>query len=246
MLLENIRMGRTLEIYVEREGYRYRLVSKVEDSNPKRICVSLIAANGRVFRFLPEDSIRLVYRDDDNMWEWQNVKGGIAKLDDEPVHFFEIQDKGKSFNRRNAYRVPIGDEITLSFYKDMQMGGFVSDIPLPEDGAGKEEDEATLAALIEEPEILTTTALVKDISENGIGLFSNFEFNTEDSMFFSLPSPYGALESKAIIVRKDEMKTANTKYNYYYGAIFTQAHKDMMRYIYDIQRELLKKQREKR
>ena len=28
MLLENIPLGRTLEIYIDREGYRYRLVSK--------------------------------------------------------------------------------------------------------------------------------------------------------------------------------------------------------------------------
>ena len=28
MLLENIPLGRTLEIYIDREGYRYRLVSR--------------------------------------------------------------------------------------------------------------------------------------------------------------------------------------------------------------------------
>ena len=32
MLLENIPLGRTLEIYIDREGYRYRLVSKVEEA----------------------------------------------------------------------------------------------------------------------------------------------------------------------------------------------------------------------
>ena len=30
MLLENIALGKTMEIYVDRDGYRYRLVSKVE------------------------------------------------------------------------------------------------------------------------------------------------------------------------------------------------------------------------
>ena len=52
MLLENIPLGRTLEIYIDREGYRYRLVSKVEEAKSNQVCVSLIASNGRAFQFL--------------------------------------------------------------------------------------------------------------------------------------------------------------------------------------------------
>ena len=44
MLLENIPLGRTLEIYIDREGYRYRLVSKVEEAKSNQVCVSLIAS----------------------------------------------------------------------------------------------------------------------------------------------------------------------------------------------------------
>lgn len=47
MLLENIPLGKTLEIFVEREDYRYRLVSKVEDTNAFRVCVTAIASSGR-------------------------------------------------------------------------------------------------------------------------------------------------------------------------------------------------------
>ena len=44
MLLENIPLGRTVEIFVDREGYRYRLTSKAEYVDKKKICVTLIAA----------------------------------------------------------------------------------------------------------------------------------------------------------------------------------------------------------
>ena len=47
MLLEKIPLGKTLEIIVEREDYRYRLISKVEDTNDRRVCVTAIASNGR-------------------------------------------------------------------------------------------------------------------------------------------------------------------------------------------------------
>ncbi len=90
MLLENIALGKTMEIYVDRDGYRYRLVSKVEKTGVKKICLTAIMAGGRAFKFRPEDKIRLVYRSEDQMWEWLNVKAGLAKLDDEPVHYFGL------------------------------------------------------------------------------------------------------------------------------------------------------------
>ena len=104
MLLENIPLGKTLEIFVDREDYRYRLVGKVEDTNEFRVCVTAISSSGRFFEFLPEDNVRIVYRDQNFMWEWDKVKAGLAKLEGFPVHYFQIVDKGKTFNRRNAYR----------------------------------------------------------------------------------------------------------------------------------------------
>ena len=117
MLLENIALGKTMEIYVDRDGYRYRLVSKVEKTGVKKICLTAIMAGGRAFKFRPEDKIRLVYRSEDQMWEWLNVKAGLAKLDDEPVHYFEIVNKGQSFNRRQAYRVTIDADIEIGFFQ---------------------------------------------------------------------------------------------------------------------------------
>ena len=73
MLLENIPLGRTVEIFVDREGYRYRLTSKAEYVDKKKICVTLIAARGKVFKFNPEDSISVVYRDSDNMWKCSKI-----------------------------------------------------------------------------------------------------------------------------------------------------------------------------
>ena len=79
MLLEKIPLGKTLEIFVEREDYQYHLISKVEDTNEFRVCVTAIASHGRYFEFLPTDRIRLVYRDEESMWEWSKVRAGLAE-----------------------------------------------------------------------------------------------------------------------------------------------------------------------
>lgn len=52
MLLENIPLGRTLEIYIDREGYRYRLVSKVEEAKSNQVCVSLSHPMEELFSFM--------------------------------------------------------------------------------------------------------------------------------------------------------------------------------------------------
>ena len=63
MLLENISIGRTIEIYIDREGYLYRMTSTVEEVNSKRLCVTLIAAHGKTFMFKPDDKVKIVYKD---------------------------------------------------------------------------------------------------------------------------------------------------------------------------------------
>lgn len=239
MLLEKIALGKTLDIYVDREGYRYRLVSKVEDATARRICVSLIAANGRVFQFHPEDDIRIVWRNGEQMWEWPKVKAGIAKLDDEPVHFFEITNPGKSFNRRNAYRVSVNEEIDLGFYTMPGLGKKLSEKPV--ETKKLEDGNIQIIELNVHPE--RVRGFIKDVSETGIGIYSNHEFNIEDSLFFDIPSPYGMLGVRAEIIRKDELRSITHKYSNYYGCIFVQTDKRLLRYIYDIQREMLKKQK---
>ena len=50
---------------------------------------------------------------------------------------------------------------------------------------------------------------------------------------------------KAQVVRSIELRATNNRYSIYYGCVLTQADKKLIKYIYDIQREQLKKQKEK-
>lgn len=240
MLLEKISLGKTLEIYIDREGYRYRLVSKVEDTSAHRVCVTLIAASGRAFRFLPEDDIRLVYRDEDQIWEWPQVKAGIVKLEDSPVHFFEITNKGHSFNRRNAYRVSLNEDVEIGYYMVSGKRRKYSDPVLPEE-LGEEEAEW------EEQTPKYVKGMIKNVSETGIGLYTDFEFDTEDGIFLDIPSDYGMLATKATVIRKDELhlRGSNHHYKFYYGCVFSQADHRLIKMIFDVQREVLKRQRDK-
>ncbi len=266
MLLENIALGKTMEIYVDREGYRYRLVSKVEKTGVKKICLTAIMAGGRAFKFRPEDKIRLVYRGEDQMWEWLNVKAGLGLLDNEPVHYFEIINKGQSFNRRQAYRVNIDEEVQIGFYQVPGSRQRFSYAPLVKeeyeaivDGNGveleKEEDDRSGKVFIEkrlrmvpmkEAVEKKVRGLVHDISESGMGFYSNEELEIENSFYCQIPSDYGPLLVRSSVVRVDDKAKGNRKYHFYYGCIYEEADQKLIRYIYDIQRRQIQKQRERK
>ena len=266
MLLENIALGKTMEIYVDRDGYRYRLVSKVEKTGVKKICLTAIMAGGRAFKFRPEDKIRLVYRSEDQMWEWLNVKAGLAKLDDEPVHYFEIVNKGQSFNRRQAYRVNIDADVEIGFYQVPGNRQRLSYVPLVKeeyeafvDGNGveldREEDDRSGKVFIEkrlrmvpmkEAEERKIRGFVHDISETGMGFYSNELLEIENSFYTRIPSDYGPLQARCSIVRVDDHPKGNRRFRYYYGCIYEESDQKLIRYIYDVQRRQIQKQRDRR
>lgn len=272
MLLENISLGRTVEIFVDRDGYLYRLVSKVENTNPRRVCVSLIASNGRAFMFHPEDEIKLVCREGEQMWEWLGVRPGLAKLDGELVHYFEISNKGQSFNRRNAYRVVIDKEVEIGFFQVPDSAEKSALIPLVKEeyevvsgelNQSPNTDEDYIAdGMLSEGKVIVekrvrlvpqkdiapqkVKALVKNISESGTGVYSNFCFQENDSFFMEIPSTYGGLKVKATIVRVTKLLSSPGKYNYYYGCMYSEADKRLIRYIYDVQRKRIRSKREQK
>jgi len=236
MLLENLTIGKTIEINVDREGYCYHFVSKIELASKKRLCVSLIASNNKVFKFKPEDKVTIIYRDTEQIWEWDNVTAGIIKNDNFLMHYFDIADKGKSFNRRNAYRVLISEEVMIGYYD--QYGTTAKSADMQKTGPSGEEDVP--------PEMITpkfAKGYVRDISETGVGICTDYQFVIGDSMFFTIPSSYGELTIKAKVVRKTHMDASSHKYINYYGCVLLQTENKLTKYIFDIQRKALRIQR---
>lgn len=267
MLLENISLGKTLEIYVDREGYRYRLVSKVEKTSVRRVCVTAITtAGGRAFLFHPEDKIRLVYRDEDQIWEWYKVTAGLAKLEGEPVHYFDISNKGRSFNRRQAYRVNIDEDVEFGYFQVPGSQTRSAFVPLVQeeyeaivDDNGVElekpaEDKTGTLMMekrirmvpMEEAVEKRVRGHIRDISETGMGIFSNERMDIGDSFYVKIPSSYGPLMTRCDIIRTDDMESANRKYRYYYGCVYTESDQKLLKYIFEIQRKHIQKQRERK
>lgn len=226
MRLTEMKLGKSLEIHVDREGYRYRVVSKVEDVKADRVCVTLIATRSRVFRFIDTDKIDFIYKDEDRLWKWNNVKADIINLDGEDVHCFYTEKKGVIFNRRNTYRVFLGEETTIINY-----------IPIIKQVSETEDD----IDLYDE-EILP--AFIKDISEDGMGIFVNKKLALKDFVGIEILTDVGKVICKGEVVRDSDEKEGI--YKNFYGISFTESSKNIAQYIFYLQRKLLLKKRSTR
>lgn len=218
MQIKDMQLGRTLEIQVDREGFQYRFVSKVEGTAANSVAVSAIEAKGRVFHFVDTDDITIIYRGTERMWRWDHVKGGIARLDGDMVHTFSSNKEGRVYNRRESFRVSIGESLLMRrVIQEMDEQGSVV------------ETEKTFDALL------------SDLSVNGAGLFTNEPLAIGTQILFDMPTNLGILSCCGEIVR--EAKVVDKPFAHFYGCDFSMIKKELERYLFERQRLMLQKER---
>lgn len=218
MLIKEMVLGRKLEVLVDREGYNYRLVSKIEGTTDGTVAVSAIVAKGRMFHFEEGDNVTIVYRGEERMWKWEHVKPGLARLEGETVHTFSSREKGQVYNRRDSFRVPIGENLLM--YRIFSR---------------KNEDGET------EEKLKPFEGLLVDLSVSGAGLYTDEDLEIDAMMGFDMPTNMGIMTCRGKIVRRADVY--DKPFRNFYGCVFTKVRKELERYLFERQRLMLQKER---
>lgn len=213
-----MKIGKPLEVLIRREGYDYRIISKIEDVSKDRVCITLIASGKHIFQFLDTDEIDIVYRNNDRMWKWTKVSGDIAELEGEKFHCLRSSNNGVSYNRRDAYRVNLNEKIKLK-HKMVE----------------KHSDSESGSSYYNE----TCDAIIRDVSEVGVGFYSDELLLLEEIVAFDFHSFIGVITCKAVVVRFFESRHGSCRY--YYGCRIIETNKYLTKYIYEMQRRELQK-----
>lgn len=221
MLIKEMILGRKLEILVDREGYTYRLVSKVEGTAEGSVAVSAIVAKGRMFHFEETDDVTIIYRGGERMWKWDHVRTGVARLDGETVHTFSSREPGQIYNRRESFRVSIGESLLM--YR-------VEFEKIEEDGETKITERT-----------FPFEGLLADLSVNGAGVYTNEDIEMDDIIGFDMPTHLGIMSCRGKIVRR--MDVYDKPFRNFYGCEFIKIRKELERYLFERQRLMLQKQR---
>jgi len=211
-------LGRKLEILVDREGYTYRLVSKIEGTAEGSVAVSAIVARGRMFRFEETDDVTIIYRGGERMWKWDHVRTGIARLEGETVHTFSSREQGQIYNRRESFRVSIGESLLMYRVR----------VEKTEEG---EESEKTIPF----------EGLLADLSVNGAGIYTNEDIEDDEIIGFDMPTHLGIMSCRGKIVRRTDV--FDKPFRNFYGCEFVKIRKELERYLFERQRLMLQKQR---
>lgn len=218
MLIKEMVLGRKLEVLVDREGYNYRLVSKIEGATDGMVAVSAIVAKGRMFHFEEGDDVTIVYRGEERMWKWEHVKPGLARLEGETVHTFSSREQGQVYNRRDSYRVPIGESLLM--YRVFSR---------------KNEDGET------EEAFKPFEGLLVDLSVSGAGFYTDAELDIDAVIGFDMPTNMGIMTCRGKIVRRADVY--DKPFRNFYGCEFTKVRKELERYLFERQRLMLQKER---
>ena len=236
MFLKDLKTGKSIDVFITRDQYRYHVVTKVEITDIGRVFVSAIASGKSIFKFKKTDSIEIVYKERDRTWKWHDVKVGLAKLDGNVVHYFESYVEGENFNRRDTFRVQIMKKTELAHFSkiradfDVDMDSINMDIP-----AGDLFDEGIAKQIV--------TVVIKDISESGIGFYSPVIMNVGDKIRVYFDTEFGKMTCEGSIVRSVE--NVWKEYNLFYGCVFNKTDKNLSKYIYEEQRLQLLKEKKK-
>lgn len=228
MQLKDMKVGKSIDILINREGYNYKLVSKVEEIGVGKVYISLITARNRVFMFKPEDKVQFIYKTDERLWVWGGAKGSVEELDGEKVHCLTVLDNAKSYNRRNSYRVMIGEEICMRKY-----------VVKPGADFSQEEDEEIPIEIDPRYDVIRFEGKLKNLSESGIGIFTNEPLKEEEEIYADIPTKFGMMASVAKVKRAVDEREGD--YRTFYGCEFTKSDKRLGKYLFELQREQLKK-----
>lgn len=244
MRMEGMKVGKGLDVFITREGYKYHLVSKVEKAENNKVFISLIASGKRIFRFLNTDEIEIIYRDGDRMWKWTHVKGGITKLDGEDVHFLQSNKDGISYNRRDAFRVPVNREVNLLVYTpkadEEQTESTESDKKWSSYRYQECDEFSGLEMELYNRQVIPV--FLKDLSEGGMGIYSKFPLKEGTTVVLDFMTEMGKMLCKGEIIRSSSGNFG--KYSLLYGCEFSQVDKNLGKYLFKLQREILHRERQ--
>ncbi len=248
MKVSDIKIGDLLEIYIRRDGYNYKVISKVEYVDEQRVGVTPIASRTKLFRFRDTDVVDIVYRTEDNSWKWSRVQAGTASLKDgSKLHVFVPGSAAESFNRRNTYRLPMAKDITIA-YEILKTGGFVSrQTGTEEDGSAVDTTpdsllDRTLKEISESYSEETSKAFLKDLSEGGAAILSDAELKKGDIVSFELPFGQDKVSCRAVVMRVTE-PDKRFMYAHGYGLSYIETSRNYMNFFVSEQRRMLNESR---
>lgn len=113
MNIDELSKGAEIEIDVRLNGktidFRSDIVL-VEDSS---VLITTIKVENRTIGFPKNCKINFLYKTDGKLYLWENTVVTLVKYDGDIFHKIDLLGEGKPYNRRDAYRIYVGEDMPV-------------------------------------------------------------------------------------------------------------------------------------
>jgi len=116
ILLEilDIVKGQKMELEVRCDGQTINFKSEIVLIKNNDLLISKLTVNDQTIGFSDQCTINFLYNSEEKLFLWENTTVKLVKYDGNIYHKISLKGEGKSFNRRESYRLYIGEEMQVS------------------------------------------------------------------------------------------------------------------------------------
>lgn len=113
MRIEELPNGGKVELEVKCGGQIMSFPSIIQKTLDNSILISAIKVEEKTIGFSDPCHINFLYKEGGNIFFWENVTVKLVKYDEVIYHQVELDGEGKPYNRREAFRLYIGEDMPL-------------------------------------------------------------------------------------------------------------------------------------
>lgn len=111
--IDDIAKGGAMEVEVRCNGKMMNFKGDIALINNHSIFISPIKVNDQTIGFSDNCTINFLYKSEGRLFIWERVSVKLIKYDGEVYHKIDLNGDGKAYNRRDSYRLYIGEDMPL-------------------------------------------------------------------------------------------------------------------------------------
>ena len=113
MQISEIQIGANIEIEVKYNGRNVSFRSQIVLIEDSSIIINAITVDEQTLGFSENCQINFLYIVDGKVFAWENVTVKLIKYEGKLYHLIVLSGEGIPYNRRNSYRMYIGEDMPL-------------------------------------------------------------------------------------------------------------------------------------
>jgi c-di-GMP-binding flagellar brake protein YcgR len=111
--IDEIIKGGDIELEVRYNGKSMSFNSNVALIIEQSILIAGIKVDNKTVGFSNQCHINFLFKNDGKLYIWENVKVSLIKMNDVIYHKIDLSGEGKQFNRRDTFRMYIGEDMPI-------------------------------------------------------------------------------------------------------------------------------------